>query len=105
MHLMDVTPTTPTKRARTKAAATDAPAVKPGRKTLTTAKKKKVAAPGPEVTQAIVEKASAAPAPADLHALIERTAFFMAAERGFAPGRELDDWLEAERRVRAQFSA
>jgi hypothetical protein len=27
------------------------------------------------------------------------TAYFIAAERNFAPGRELDDWLEAERRV------
>jgi hypothetical protein len=33
------------------------------------------------------------------HALIAQAAFFMAQERGFAPGHELDDWLAAEREV------
>jgi hypothetical protein len=31
--------------------------------------------------------------------LIERTAYFKAAERGFAPGFEMQDWLDAEREV------
>jgi hypothetical protein len=31
--------------------------------------------------------------------LIEETAYHMAAERGFEPGHELEDWLEAERQV------
>jgi hypothetical protein len=34
--------------------------------------------------------------------LIATTAYYLAAERNFAPGHELDDWLEAERRVRAR---
>jgi hypothetical protein len=103
MRLMDLTPTS-TKRARTKATATHAPAAKPGRKTLT-AKKKSALPPETAAPQPVVEKTSDTSAPVDMHALIERTAFFMAAERGFVPGHELDDWLEAERRVRAQFSA
>ena len=40
-------------------------------------------------------------APVDMHRMIETAAFYLAAERGFAPGRELEDWLEAERRIKA----
>lgn len=36
----------------------------------------------------------------DMNALIATTAYYLAAERNFMPGHELDDWLEAERRVR-----
>lgn len=35
----------------------------------------------------------------DLTPMIATMAYFLAAERQFAPGHELDDWLEAERRV------
>ena len=31
--------------------------------------------------------------------LIATAAYFIAAERNFEPGHELDDWLEAERQV------
>jgi hypothetical protein len=40
------------------------------------------------------------PPPEDLRHRIERTAYFKAQARGFAPGYELQDWLEAEREVR-----
>jgi len=33
------------------------------------------------------------------HALIEQAAYFIALDRGFEPGGELDDWLEAEWKV------
>jgi hypothetical protein len=35
------------------------------------------------------------------HRLIAETAYFKAERRGFAPGRAVDDWLEAEREVEA----
>jgi hypothetical protein len=35
----------------------------------------------------------------DVIRMIATTAYFIAAERNFEPGHELDDWLEAERRV------
>ena len=38
------------------------------------------------------------------HALIERAAYVLAETRGFAPGKELDDWLAAEAEVDRQFS-
>ena len=33
------------------------------------------------------------------HVMIEEAAYFLAEKRGFSPGRELDDWLEAESRI------
>lgn len=35
------------------------------------------------------------------HRLIAENAYFKAERRGFAPGRAVDDWLEAEREVEA----
>ena len=75
----------PTKRPRTKAAAA---APKTSRKTLTARKKT------PEVLEMTPD------APTDLTGMIATAAFYLAADRNFAPGHELDDWLEAERRIR-----
>lgn len=36
------------------------------------------------------------------HALIERAAYFLAEQRGFEPGHELEDWCEAERDIDAR---
>jgi hypothetical protein len=38
------------------------------------------------------------------NACIAEAAYFIAKNRGFAPGHELDDWLEAEREVDARLS-
>jgi len=37
-----------------------------------------------------------------LHHQIEVAAYFRAEHRGFAPGHELDDWLESEREFERQ---
>jgi len=37
--------------------------------------------------------------PARRHAVIAEAAYYRAERRGFAPGRELDDWLQAEAEV------
>ena len=82
------------KRSRPKlTVVTDAPA-KPKRKTLSASRKKPQASAAVELMPHI-----------DLQAAIATTAFFIAAERGFAPGHELDDWLEAERRVQAAIAS
>jgi Protein of unknown function (DUF2934) len=39
--------------------------------------------------------------PADRHDRIARAAYRRAQERGFEPGHELDDWLEAEHEIDA----
>ncbi len=36
----------------------------------------------------------------DLYKLIQETAYFKAMARGFAPGGEVQDWIEAEAEVR-----
>jgi hypothetical protein len=35
----------------------------------------------------------------DSAALVAERAYFKAEQRGFAPGREIEDWLEAEREL------
>ena len=42
---------------------------------------------------------TAVPASAQLEAEIARIAYLKSEQRGFLPGQELDDWLEAEREV------
>lgn len=80
---MDAQPTSaPAKRPRAKATVAADTAPKPKRKTLSARRDKSAA-------------------PLDLNQMIATAAFYLAAERGFVPGHELDDWLEAERRVRA----
>jgi hypothetical protein len=37
----------------------------------------------------------------DRHARVQLEAYLIAERRGFAPGNEIDDWLEAERQVDA----
>jgi hypothetical protein len=89
---MEMTPEgTPSKRTKSKvivkpAAAETSVAKKPRapRKTLTT--KTAVAEPNTE----------------ELGGMIATAAYYLAAARNFTPGHELDDWLEAERAVRAK---
>jgi hypothetical protein len=81
-----------TKRPRVKTATKAPAAPKAERKPLSA--KKKAAAPEPVVLEMLPEP------PMDLTGTIATAAFYLAAERNFAPGHELDDWLEAERRIR-----
>jgi len=91
---MDVDQSTaPAKRPRAKTAIAATKASKPKRKTLTASRKRAVEVEAPILA-----------APVDLNSMIATTAFYLAADRGFAPGHELDDWLEAERRVRASIA-
>ena len=52
-------------------------------------------------SKAKVELPEAMPDPAEINHTIATTAYYLAAARNFEPGHELEDWLEAERRVRA----
>lgn len=82
-------PKSPAKRARTTPTAKAAPAP--------VAKQK--AAP----RRSKMPKARL-PAPELLAAMISTAAYYRAASRGFAPGQELQDWLEAERLILAQYT-
>ena len=41
----------------------------------------------------------------DLSDMIAVAAYYLAAQRNFMPGRELDDWLAAEQAVKSQVAA
>lgn len=96
---MDVTPNPPTKRARRKAKATAETEL-----LQLAAKPRKARA---RKTRPVMEASSSdsvavsAPSPDELKGMIATAAYYLAEQRGFSPGHELDDWLEAERRVRA----
>lgn len=36
---------------------------------------------------------------------VASAAYYLAEKRGFAPGRELEDWFEAEKAIEARFPA
>jgi hypothetical protein len=42
-----------------------------------------------------------APGEAQHKATVAEAAYYLAEKRGFAPGRELDDWLQAEDEIEA----
>jgi hypothetical protein len=48
-----------------------------------------------------VEAPAQAPDPmaAQVRVMIEETAYYLAERRGFSPGYELEDWLQAEKQV------
>ena len=46
--------------------------------------------------------AAAEPSSEELGGMIATEAYYLAAARNFTPGHELEDWLEAERKVRAK---
>jgi hypothetical protein len=109
--LMDVTPGGPTKRPRAKTKQSAQPeAAKPqGQPSIVIKKSRaprkaavptvaaKIAAPLSDLSEA------KAPVPSgdEIKGLIATEAYYLAAQRNFSPGHELDDWLEAERRVYA----
>lgn len=97
---MDVTPSTSTTK-RTQAKTSAKSTAKGPRKTLTLSRGKKATGTPPDTAAEIT---SVTPEPStDLRPMIEVAAFYRAAERGFAPGHELDDWLEAERQITARY--
>jgi hypothetical protein len=62
--------------------------------------------PAASAVEAPKEQAQVAVPPAEeLYELIRETAYFKAEARNFAPGVELQDWLEAEKEVRMRFEA
>lgn len=54
----------------------------------------------PQVVEVTSITAIPAPGEEELAGMIATAAYYLAEQRNFAPGHELDDWLEAERRIR-----
>ena len=61
-----------------------------------------VAAPVPEPSSAAN---SAIPSEAELMEMISEAAYYRAEKRGFSPGLEADDWIQAEAEVMARLQA
>jgi Protein of unknown function (DUF2934) len=107
-----VTPSTPNpKRSKSKPKVEAAPKKEPAKKTAVSApvktKKARIApstaaVPAPiEIVATAVEVVNtSALSVTDLQQQIEIAAYFLAEQRNFSPGNELDDWLQAERQVR-----
>ncbi len=57
--------------------------------------KSAASASGPGITPTTAQM------PKDMHERIERRAYELAEQRGFAPGQEVEDWLQAEREIEA----
>lgn len=56
------------------------------------------ATPQPD-SQAHVSEARVIASPDEIRQLIAETAYYKAKQRGFAPGHELEDWVQAESEV------
>ena len=61
-----------------------------------------LAAPVPEPSPAAN---SAIPSEAELMEMISEAAYYRAEKRGFSPGLEADDWIQAEAEVMARLQA
>lgn len=87
---------TPVKKPRTKVKA-ESVAAEPKKPR---SRKKAVAAPILTPQPAVVTQ----PSPEELIGMIATAAYYIAAQRNFAPGQELDDWLAAEQVVRSRYA-
>jgi hypothetical protein len=108
-ELMEVNTGTPAKRGRAKVKApaaevtkTAAPAKKP-RATKKVTVSTVTVTTAPVVTPAVNPTVKQRPSSDELRGMIAMAAYYRAAARHFAPGQELDDWLEAERQINALF--
>lgn len=81
-------------RSKSKPAAAAEPATKAPR----AKKAKPVETAGPVTVTSITT--IAAPDESELLGMISIAAYYIAEQRNFAPGHELEDWLEAERQIR-----
>jgi len=72
----------------------------PGSKPLQAESPARTAADAP-VSKAPASKLS----PEEVYRLIQESAYFKAKARGFAPGHEVQDWIEAEAEVRRRLES
>jgi hypothetical protein len=73
--------------------------------TLSTSQSKRSGRSKPRASSsqgAVENPKGGARAPANLHAMIAEAAYYRAERRGFAPGLELEDWLQSEAELAAR---
>jgi hypothetical protein len=52
-----------------------------------------------------VERTAAVPSDAEMMEMVSQAAYYRAEKRGFQPGLEAEDWVQAEAEVRARLQA
>ena len=62
-------------------------------------------APSSDVIQTAVSARRADLSAEEIYRLIQETAYYKAKARGFAPGHEVQDWIEAEAEVRMRLDS
>ena len=96
---MDVNPADATRKrsrsTKSKAALAETTVTKPA------SRARKAKAVEPQVVEVTSITAIPAPGEEELARMIATAAYYLAERRNFEPGHELDDWLEAERQIRA----
>ena len=98
---MDTTPETPaTRTAKVRVIKKAVP------KSGNTAPAAAIEKPAPtERKRKVLAVKSTAPATVDVSGLIAVAAYYLAEQRQFEPGHELEDWLLAERKLLGSFSS
>ena len=91
-------PDAPTKTARS--TGEKAPGSRP-----TQARKPTRTAPDAPSVEAAARGSSNSLTPEQLYRMIQETAYFKAKARNFAPGHEVQDWIEAEAEVRRRIES
>lgn len=92
---MEITPAAPTPK-RPRAKKTVAASAK------ATEAADLVKAKSPTKSSKKAKDAAVTPAPAeDLSEMIATAAYYLAAQRSFTPGHEMEDWLRAEKQIRS----
>ncbi len=104
---MEVNTGTPAKRSRAKvkSAATEEKKPAVAAKKARTPKKVNVATTITVIRAPMAQESAVRVQPnaEEIKTMIATAAYYLAAERHFSPGHELDDWLAAERRIQALF--
>lgn len=88
------------KRSRSKAKATE-PGAEPAAKSV---RSRKTKTPEPTAIAVTSITTIAKPSENELLGMIATAAYFRAEQRSFAPGHDLEDWLEAERQIRTLYT-
>lgn len=93
----------PTRSSRSRTRASDAVKVDPNVNRPANADETAPETLVPDIVRTNLSSAREVESPHDRERRIADRAYELARERGFAPGAELDDWLQAEREIDAQW--
>ena len=93
-------PATPARTVKTGGTKTPGPRPTQARKSAASTASD---APGMDAPTAL--SADGQPTPEELYRMIQEIAYFKAKARDFAPGHEVQDWIEAEAEVRRQLES